>query len=754
MWKDWTLKGLQAGTVCALILTLWNVLAAMEPLDHLEEASGFFFVLITFGILGLPILLYATALGFIAGLWHHTSVRWTHASDPPPRLTALLAAHPEADRRLAALLLSAPLGCGLVAGLVGLTHLGVTAGFQRASFAAIGLGAVAALGMAAWVALWPLALGALERALGTLPSSAQGKLTKATLAAGLALMLLGVAGVHLYIAGLNIWGATTLWMVDFFLVAPLLGLLVLSRVEVKRLALKVGIPLAALILGLVCFVGAWGWSSQNASMRMAMDQRHSALTGVVATGLQRFGDKDGDGVAGQMGGADCDDTDATVYPGAKDLPQNGLDEDCDGTDAQAPGLTGHPALRGVARALQTARRQAKRADGQSTPGAQTLPPPPKNLIFILVDTLRPDHLGFHGYTRQTSSNLDALAKDSSVFLEAYATAPHTPRSIPSIFFSRYASHMKWRGAQYNYPKATPENVGLFEVMQEQGWKNYGISSHFYFEPKRGLGQGFESWDNEGAGTIAESNLDTAAPRIWGRLEPKLDALAAQNEPFGLFVHFFEPHAKWISHEGFDFGQGETPAERHINNYDSEIAYVDDYLGKVIAHLKKTGLYDSSILVVTSDHGEAFGDHGLFFHGQNLYNEVLRVPLIIRIPGWPPRRIEGPVSLVDIAPTLLDLWGLTPPADFEGYSLVDALSEGAPVPLRPVISELLPYTSWKEHHVSMVYGDEKYIKVLTKGTQMYFNLRDDPKEQKDLVRADEASAKAMRERLEGWIRAEN
>ena len=487
-------------------------------------------------------------------------------------------------------------------------------------------------------------------------------------------------------------------------------------------------------------------------MRSAVTQQ-SALLAEMAQALQRFGDRDKDGHAGSLGGADCDDARADIYPGAKDLPDNGVDEDCDGQDAARPGLDNHPVKRAVSAALSSARRDLKSLS-EAAP-----PKPPKNIVLILVDTLRYDHMGFAGYPRSTSPHIDALASESIVFERAYATAPHTPRSIPSLFFGRYPSQMDWRGGQYNYPKVKPENLGLFEILAERGWSNHGLSSHFYFEPKRGMDQGFASWDNSGAGTIKESNDDIAAPRIWQRAQPKLAELAAQakgseqSAPFSMFIHFFEPHSRWIGHDAHDFGPGSTPVERHMNNYDSEIAYVDTYVAKVIEELKRLEIYDETVLILTSDHGEAFNEHKVLFHGTNLYDEVIHVPLIVRVPGWKPRRVEGAVSLVDVAPTLLDLYGITAPPDFVGVSLREAMLGEEDVPLRPVFSELLPYTSWKEHHKAVIYGDKKLIKVFTANTTELYDLADDPAEQQNLARTDPEAAARLSALLSDWINAQ-
>src|SRR5690606_23064405 len=158
----------------------------------------------------------------------------------------------------------------------------------------------------------------------------------------------------------------------------------------------------------------------------------------------------------------------------------------------------------------------------------------------------------------------------------------------------------------NYPKIEPENVGLFEGLEENGHRNVGMSSHFYFDEKRGIRQGFAQWNNDGAGTIAESNDDIASPRTWVKVEPPSEALAkgqsgADSKPFSLFVHLFEPHARWIKHDAFAFPN--DARDGRIDAYDSEIAFADSYAGKIFDKLRETGLYDKSVIVVVSDHGE-------------------------------------------------------------------------------------------------------------------------------------------------------
>lgn len=736
------LRGLRAGVLTGLALSIWSFIATSSVMGEAMSGIGLYYAVSAFGLLSVPQIVFGALLGGFFGAW-----RGVLGEDFGEKLR-----QPTVDLRSAAILLSAPVMAGALGAGVGLLHLAVTSKFARPSFQALGLtlGAlVISVGvMAASAPVYRVFYGLFSRLFPV--REAEDSTPRAT-SLVLGVYAIGLVGAAIfgyqYAMGLKVWSATLVRMtlVAVFLTPLLFALL--QRVQIDKKAWRVG-GLVGVLVGLICLGGAYDLTSSSAAMRRATT-RDSALFSKTATLLQPLADRDADGFAGGFGGNDCNDANADIFPGAQDIPDNGVDESCSGADAPPPKLTDTRGYKTVHRAIRTAHTAAANL-------AANTPEPPPNIVFILVDTLRVDHLGFSGYKRDTSPNIDALAEDAVFFEDAYAAGPHTPRSIPMLFFSRYPSHMKWRRPTWNYPIVLPENLGLFEVLQEAGHHNSGISSHFYFSEEQGIRQGFSVWDNEGAGSISESNDAIASPRIWKKVAPEIEKLGeawrTEKQSFSLFVHLFDPHARWIRHDAFDFGRGDTTHERHINAYDSEVAFADSYVGRIVEKLKAENLYEDTVIVITSDHGEGFDEHGYYFHGQTLYNEILKVPLIIRVPGWHSRRVKGPVSLIDVAPTLLELLDISVPSIFEGQSLVAAMLGRSGVPDRPIFSELLPYTNWKEHHEAIIEGDEKFIMDLSNGVEEYYDLASDPGEQTNLRDTKKERANELKAKLNAFMQS--
>jgi arylsulfatase A-like enzyme len=450
-------------------------------------------------------------------------------------------------------------------------------------------------------------------------------------------------------------------------------------------------------------------------------------------------DRDGDGYSALFGGGDCDDSRADVYPGADDIPGDGIDQNCEGGDA--PLVTETPS----AETEPTAQVPAAKTVAAKT-GAFA-----GNILIIAIDATRADRLGVAGYGRPAghslTPNLDALARRGAYFRRVWSQAPNTPRSFPAFVTSQYPSEIAWVKRSLNYSPLLPSNHTFFEPLAGAGWRPIGIFSHFYFTPDRGISKAFAEWSDDGAKNIAESNKDIAAPRIVPRVIDRLRKAAAKNERFVLWTHLFEPHSSYMSHA--EFPTTLSGVQGLEEKYDYEIAYDDLWIGKILKTLDETKLSDKTAVVVFGDHGEAWGEHKIYFHGQNLTEEQIRVPLIVTVPGHKPVVSEDEVGLIDVGPTLLDLVGITPPAHLHGRSLMPAV-EGGALPARPIFAELLPSTATPDHEVAIVDRSKKLVHKVSERRFELFDLGADPKQLKNI--AEDPDSKKLLDELKAKLLA--
>ena len=581
--------------------------------------------------------------------------------------------------------------------------------------------------------------------------------------AGLARRLVGAA-----VPRTRILGLTGMVLLLLAIAALLAGLLALSRADWRVLDLG---PLVALgIAGALGLAHGIFWYGSAPGRRLrAIVPGAAALIGAVAAlaalwvgsrlpegspaypavsngslGLRfavqlarRLTDGDGDGFSARFGGGDCDDRRADVHPGADDIPGDGIDQNCEGGDAvAAPAITVQPLSAQPAAATAKRERRAGAFSG--------------NILIVTIDAMRADRLGVAGYGRpprkSLTPNLDALARRGTYFRRVWAQAPNTPRSFPATLTSRYPSEIAWDKPGVNYPNLLPVNPTFFEVLAGAGLRPIGIFSHFYFTADRGISRGFAEWSNDGAGTVAESNKDVAAPRIVPRVIARLQKAAASHERFVLWTHLFEPHSSYVPHAEFPATLSGLPGL--MEKYDYEIAFVDLWVGKILRALESTGLAANTAVVVMADHGEAWGEHKVYFHGQDLFDEQLRVPLIIALPGRPARTVDTDAALVDVGPTLVDLVGTTPPASFHGRSLLPFVEGTAGAAAaearaaRPLYAELLPAAAWPHHATMMIDGDKKIIHRISDRRWELFDLRADPGEKRNLADGGAGDAKLL------------
>jgi arylsulfatase A-like enzyme len=315
-----------------------------------------------------------------------------------------------------------------------------------------------------------------------------------------------------------------------------------------------------------------------------------------------------------------------------------------------------------------------------SPG-DTTQPPPYNVILISIDTLRADHLGVYGYKRNTSPRLDRLAERSTVFTRAVAQAPNTKPSHASLFTSLYYSVHRVVGDQET---RIPEwRVTLPEILRDHGFATWGVVDGGYLRSAFGFNQGFDHFEDPKVGIT----------RILENVDRWLDENRAR--PFFMFIHCYDVHAPYAPPPPFDTQFEESPytgdfepneknlrelvpfwrdisqedLQHVIVRYDGGIRYTDEQFGRFFESLKRRNLLESTIVVVLSDHGEEFKEHGSMLHWQTHFMPNLHVPLFFFIPGRQPQIVDEPVELIDVLPTVLDLLGLPPHPEAMGRSLV-------------------------------------------------------------------------------------
>lgn len=289
----------------------------------------------------------------------------------------------------------------------------------------------------------------------------------------------------------------------------------------------------------------------------------------------------------------------------------------------------------------------------------------RQVVLITIDTLRFDRLGLYGYTRRpTSPNLDAWARGAVVFDRATAAAPWTVPSLAGMMTGRYPAEV---GAYTNGDGIHPDFKTLAELFQANGFATASFNTHALLIGARGgFRRGFDTVFPQELKPIIEGEHKMPYAQTEPHLMEWLTAHAKQ--PFFVWIHDMDPHLPPTTGNPYL----EDPA---WSRYDAEVRWMDESISRIFERLRALGLGDELLVVFTADHGEAFGDlHGLSGHQDVMYDEVLRVPLIMQYPAMgAPRRIAEPVELLDVYSTIADLAGLTVPPQTHGESLVPILA---------------------------------------------------------------------------------
>ena len=448
--------------------------------------------------------------------------------------------------------------------------------------------------------------------------------------------------------------------------------------------------------------------------------------------LQRLSDRDGDGFSAYFGGGDCDDTSASIGPGVDDIPENGIDEDCSGTDAQ--------------RIVLVPPKPAPPPDAETWMRQRI--PKQLNVVLLTIDALRADETGFAGYPRRTTPNLDAFAKRAVVFDAAYAPASYTGKSLPPMLVGKHGSELHRGWAHFN--RIDKRDRLIWERLQAAGVRTISVQGYWYFFRKAiGFERGWDVLDGSSAPGLGYTDKDesTTSDKIADKTIELLSDPKLTSGRFFFWTHYVDPHADYVRHEGFDFGP------RGRDRYDGEVAFTEHHVGRILDHIAASDYADRTAIIISSDHGEAFGEHGMIRHGFEIWEPLVRVPLVVYLPGVEPRHVAPRRSLIDLVPTILDLYGIEPPRgegdDFvSGESLLaDVLHPPGHVPQeRPVFVDMQAGPNNDEKQ-AFIEHDLKLIATNGRPEALY-DLAKDPEEANDLF----DSKPELRERMLARYRA--
>ena len=370
----------------------------------------------------------------------------------------------------------------------------------------------------------------------------------------------------------------------------------------------------------------------------------------------------------------------------------------------------------------------------------------RNLLLISLDTLRPDHLGCYGYQRPTSPTIDSrLAAEGTLFEHAYSAFPGTHGSHMTLFTSLEPCVHGVPGEPGSIGKARPDATTLAEALRAQGYQTAAFHEDAFIMADTGFARGFGVFVENKTPNVRESTgqADVTFPSTLDWIRGHGDA------PWFVFMHTYQVHHPYTPPPGYvervapGHGRDRDRATRDAALYDGEIRYTDDLLGTFLTGLDEAGASEHTLVILVSDHGEQFGEHGIFGHGNSVLDDLLHVALIMRAPGLvrPGVRIDKRVGLIDVVPTALDLLGMPPIRWTQGRSLAPLL-RGETLP---------PVTLWAELPIRQMIaahqGDRKWIISRKTGRGELFDLVNDPHERVNL-RAGEAPD-AVAKLLDEW-----
>jgi hypothetical protein len=493
----------------------------------------------------------------------------------------------------------------------------------------------------------------------------------------------------------------TMFIFAFAFMMSLVGAIYFSSARLQALSTQ----FPALLIAAILLVAAAGFTfthfdkNQNlknqAVFRTTQLRQHLRL-------LQWALDVDRDGWSACLGGGDSDDRNPDINPARQEVAGDGIDNNGIGGDLAPDDIE----------AWRQSWRSLHAAPGQE---AKRL-----NVIYIFIDALRADHLGAYGYSRNTSPNIDKLAAKAQLFENGFTPAPNTFEAMP-----KFTQGMYWDEHLPGWPEIIARN-----------------DYHTMVFPRR---LPVMLRHIKGMKVVQEARVKTFQETIDVAL--KVMNEAPKDKPFAAYLYATDTHRPYKTHEQFNYGSSLTDL------YDGEIAYVDYHLGRLFDWMESAGRMKDTMIVIMADHGESLGERGMYKHSSLLYNEQLRIPYIIYLPDFQPRRISAYVSSIDLGPTILHTVGIDYPEECAGVSLLP-LMKGLAFEHPPVYAEqTYRYQSFFVRPDQSVSPDTKKYAVITQdGYKLIynrntfsfelFNLQSDPQELRNLFGYEPQRAEAM------------
>ncbi len=386
---------------------------------------------------------------------------------------------------------------------------------------------------------------------------------------------------------------------------------------------------------------------------------------------------------------------------------------------------------------------------------------PPNFLVIVIDTLRSDHMSCYGYNKNTTPNIDKLVRHGCIFTNCYSTSSWTLPACTSLMTGLYTQTHKTNKWDSSIPKWAPF---LPRILAAHGYYCSGVSSNPFLSEKYGFASGFHKFDEETVIAAAKWSFPLAESKHKAIVLASTGATATRttmqllnnrphDKPFFIFIHYMDCHADYVPPPPFDTKfnpdysgdiTGHVQSQRfstdisqrdlrHVKSlYDGEIAYTDFQVAQLLEHLNALNLENNTCVVLTADHGEEFLEHGNWGHGYNLFNECLRIPLIIRWPGKikPGTTINIPVSIIDIMPTILDAAGLNTPQFCPGTNLITILEDDCKDTRRSLLAQTAlgnPLTALITQNLKLITRTPDNTHITDPAKTMVFDLKKNPKE---------------------------